>query len=170
MNPCTLGWYLPILVRDVPGAMPPSERGHIGPGLARAGPNGDNARGANGASSDDPSTAHRAGGELASWSTRQGQGQGRAVDTKANSVGARQRNRKEPGLGGVTWQDLDAKFRRDLPDEAYAGRLGYRGLVMRACPAIRVLDGVEVSAKERDKAERLLTSVLDKRGAKDGGH
>ena len=61
----------------------------------------------------------------------------------------------------MTWQDLDAKFRRDLPDEAYVGRLGYRGLVMRACPAIRMLDGVEVSAKERDKAERLLKSVLD---------
>lgn len=63
----------------------------------------------------------------------------------------------------MSWRDLDAKFRRDLPDEAYVGRLAYRGLVMRACPAIRVLDGVEASDKERDKAEKLLRSVSDAR-------
>ena len=39
------------------------------------------------------------------------------------------------------------------------GRLAYRGLVMRACPAIRLLDGVETSAKEREKAEKLLASL-----------
>ena len=66
----------------------------------------------------------------------------------------------------MSWKDLDAKFRRDLPDEAYVGRLAYRGLVMRACPAIRLLDGVEVSEKERDKAERLLKGLVDaRRGA-----
>ena len=61
------------------------------------------------------------------------------------------------------WRELDAKFRRDLPDAVYASRLAYRGLVMRACPAIRVLDGVEVSEKEKDKAEKLLRSVSDAR-------
>lgn len=61
----------------------------------------------------------------------------------------------------MSWKDLDAKFRRDLPDDAYVGRLAYRGLVMRACPRVRTLDGVEVSEKEREKAERLLESVLD---------
>lgn len=64
---------------------------------------------------------------------------------------------------GVTWNDLDAKFRRDLPDDVYGGRLIYRGLVMRACPRIRMLDGIEVSEKERDKAEKLLETVLDRR-------
>ena len=52
-----------------------------------------------------------------------------------------------------------------LPDEAYVGRLAYRGLAMRACPALRVLDGVEVSEKEREKAERLLASLVDARRA-----
>lgn len=61
--------------------------------------------------------------------------------------------------GAATWKELDAKFRRDLPDEAYMGRLAYRGLVMRACPGIRLLDGVETSAKEREKAEKLLVSL-----------
>lgn len=63
----------------------------------------------------------------------------------------------------TSWKELDAKFRRDLPDEAYVGRLAYRGLVMRACPGIRMLDGVEASAKEREKAEGLLRSVVEAR-------
>jgi hypothetical protein len=82
MNPCTLGWYLPLLVKDTPHALQPGE------------------------------------------STR--------------------------------WQELDSKFRRDLPDEGYVGRLAYRGLIMRACAKIRVVDGIAVSGKERQKAEGLL--------------
>ena len=104
MNPCTLGWYLPLLVRDVPGALQPSEQD---------GDQGERRRGTKG--------------------------------------------------GSWQWQELDAKFRRDLPDEAYVGRLAYRGLVMRACRDVRVLDGIQVSDKEREKAERLLTGILRKR-------
>ncbi|KAF9267601.1 hypothetical protein L218DRAFT_920669 [Marasmius fiardii PR-910] len=98
MNPCTLGWYLPLLVKDVPGALQPSEG---------------------------------AGGK------------------KGNS--------------GPAWQDLDSKFRRDLPNDSYIGRLAYRGLVMEACPRIRVLDGIEVTGKERDKAHKLLVGIIGKR-------
>ncbi|KAG5648392.1 hypothetical protein DXG03_004966 [Asterophora parasitica] len=93
MNPCTLGWYLPLLVKDIPGALQPSE----------------------------------------------GTGESKAVSG---------------------WQELDSKFRRDLPDESYLGRLAYRGLVMRACPQIRMLDGVEVTEKERAKAQHLLVGML----------
>lgn len=94
MNPCTLGWYLPLLVKDVPGALQPSER-------------------------------H---GETVSG-----------------------------------WLELDSKFRRDLPDEVYMGRLAYRGLIMQACPRIRLVDGIDVTEKERVKAERLLAG-LGKKG------
>lgn len=111
MNPCTLGWYLPLLVRDVPGALQPSEQD---------GDQGGRRRGEGKA---------RGGGKDSSWQ----------------------------------WQELDAKFRRDLPDEAYVGRLAYRGLVMRACRDVKVLDGIQVSEKEREKAERLLTGILRKR-------
>ncbi|TFK40704.1 hypothetical protein BDQ12DRAFT_679886 [Crucibulum laeve] len=100
MNPCTLGWYLPLLVKDVPGALQPSEGGR---------------------------------GE-----------------------GKRERS------AGDGWQELDSKFRRDLPDESYIGRLAYRGLIMRACPRIRMLDGVGVSEKERTKAHQLLEGLLGK--------
>lgn len=99
MNPCTLGWYLPLLVKDVPGALQPSE-GHAEGGAGRA--------------------------------------------------------------TGYAWQELDCKFRRDLPDESYIGRLAYRGLIMRGCPRIRMLDGVEVSEKERAKAHHLLQGILGK--------
>lgn len=105
MNPSTLGWYLPLLVRDVPGALQPSESG------------------------------------------------GRCKGEKV-------------------WQELDAKFRRDLPDDVYVGRLAYRGLVMRACPRIRMLDGVEVSEKERAKANQLLQGIMGKgkiKGRRAGG-
>ena len=104
MNPCTLGWYLPLLVRDVPGALQPSEQ-------------------------DGDQGERRHGTKGGSWQ----------------------------------WQELDAKFRRDLPDEAYVGRLAYRGLIMRACRGVKVLDGIQVSEKEREKAERLLTGILRKR-------
>ncbi|KAI6041446.1 hypothetical protein EDC04DRAFT_2565693 [Pisolithus marmoratus] len=110
MNPCTLGWYLPLLVRDVPGALQPSENG-----------------------------VH-------------GQGQS----------GSRQQGVSRRGDRGYGWQELDAKFRRDLPDDVYVGRLAYRGLVMRACPRMRMLDGVEVAEKERTKANHLLQGILSK--------
>ncbi|KAF9485890.1 L domain-like protein [Pholiota conissans] len=100
MNPCTLGWYLPLLVKDVPGALQPSE-----------------------------------GRE----------GKGKTGDREAGA-----------------WLELDAKFRRDLPDASYIGRLAYRGLVMGACVRLRMLDGVVVGAKERAKAQRLLEGILGK--------
>jgi hypothetical protein len=100
MNPCTLGWYLPLLVKDVPGALQPSERD----------------------------------GEV----------------------------RGEKGSTEYGWQELDSKFRRDLPDDAYVGRLAYRGLIMHACPRIGMVDGVEVSEKERTKADQLLQGMMGK--------
>ncbi|KAF8073655.1 hypothetical protein FPV67DRAFT_1409515 [Lyophyllum atratum] len=100
MNPCTLGWYLPLLVKDVPGALQPSEGDAMGSKGGRAAVSG--------------------------------------------------------------WQELDSKFRRDLPDESYLGRLAYRGLIMRACAHIRMLDGVEVTEKERAKADHLLVGILSK--------
>ncbi|KAG1763031.1 hypothetical protein EDD22DRAFT_888907 [Suillus occidentalis] len=99
MNPCTLGWYLPLLVKDVPGALQPSEDGEV---------------------------------------------------------------RGEKGRTEYGWQEMDCKFRRDLPDDAYVGRLAYRGLIMHACPRIGMLDGVEVSEKERTKAEQLLQGMKSK--------
>ena len=64
----------------------------------------------------------------------------------------------------LAWHELDAKFRRDLPDGAYIGRLTYRGLIMRACPKVRMLDGVVISRKEREKAEKLLDGVALAKG------
>ncbi|KAJ4482458.1 hypothetical protein J3R30DRAFT_3699990 [Lentinula aciculospora] len=99
MNPCTLGWYLPLLVKDVPGALQPSEDGRKG----------------------------------------------------------------DKGANKSAWQELDAKFRRDLPNDSYIGRLAYRGLVMQACPRIRMLDGIEVTGKEKLKAEKILVGILGKK-------
>ncbi|KDQ25307.1 hypothetical protein PLEOSDRAFT_1045158, partial [Pleurotus ostreatus PC15] len=113
MNPCTLGWYLPLLVKDIPGALQPSKTS---------------------SSSSEPATS--------------------------NSNGAESRPRD-------TWQELDTKFRRDLPDDAYIGRLAYRGLVMRACGGIRMLDGVEVTEKERKKAMGVLKGIGARK--RDGG-
>jgi hypothetical protein len=54
------------------------------------------------------------------------------------------------------WSELDAQFRRSLPDEWYSRRLVYRGLVMRACGEVVKLDGVEIGEGERRKAEDLM--------------
>ncbi|KAH9012964.1 hypothetical protein EDB83DRAFT_2444339 [Lactarius deliciosus] len=138
MNPCTLGWYLPLLVKDVPGALQPSEPSHHASGERRS-----------------ESASKPSGPEL---------GQ------KGAGTSIRGGNRGNPRVGttGVAptlaWHELDAKFRRDLPDEAYIGRLTYRGLVMRACSKVRMLDGVVVSRKEREKAEKLLEGVARAKG------
>ena len=54
------------------------------------------------------------------------------------------------------WAELDAQFRKSLPDEWYCRRLVYRGLVMRACGEVAKLDGVEIGEGERRKAKDLL--------------
>ncbi|KAJ8521073.1 hypothetical protein ONZ45_g2183 [Pleurotus djamor] len=117
MNPCTLGWYLPLLVKDVPGALQPSDR----------------------PSHSDSNTA------LAVASSSH---QPQTTASSSSSSSSRE------------WHDLDTKFRRDLPDEAYIGRLAYRGLVMRVCPRVRMLDGVEVGEKERRKAGLVLKGLM----------
>jgi hypothetical protein len=135
MNPCTLGWYLPLLVKDVPGALQPSEAGFRlgGPGASK-----------------------RSGPDL-----------GHTVDPGTTSRGGNTSSSRD-GTSGVAptlaWHELDAKFRRDLPDEAYIGRLTYRGLIMRACQRVRMVDGVVVSRKEREKAEKLLQGVALAKG------
>ena len=168
MNPCTLGWYLPLLVRDVPGALQPSDGDRAG---ALAGPRGPASQvGAaptpriqSGQRVRGGPNPHGAPPEQGSTSTRGGSGSGSGASSEdagaAGAPGGHGAGASGPAAGAATWKELDAKFRRDLPDEAYVGRLAYRGLVMRACPAIRLLDGVETSAKEREKAEKLLTSL-----------
>lgn len=61
---------------------------------------------------------------------------------------------KEVSAGA--WAELDGRFRRGLPDAVYVGRLAYRGLVMRACAGVRVVDGVAVTEKERAKTQGVL--------------
>ncbi len=139
MNPCTLGWYLPLLVKDVPGALQPSEAGRWLCGEHRG-------QGASNHSEPDLGNA----------------------DEPGKTARGGNRDNSRDGTKGVAptlaWHELDAKFRRDLPDEAYIGRLTYRGLIMRACPRVRMLDGVIVSRKEREKAEKLLDGVALAKG------
>ena len=166
MNPCTLGWYLPLLVQDVPGADRDEKNSSANANTnvnSNVNLNADKNKGKGRELVG--STAH--GGSTSNTTVTLGS------KTKASSSASSSDSRPAPSTSPAapaprrraTWQDLDAKFRRGLPDEAYVGRLGYRGLVMRACPAVRVLDGVEVTAKEREKAERLLRSVVGGPGA-----
>lgn len=187
MNPCTLGWYLPLLVKDLPGvlqpsdgdrpseatALPPAPRSGQGPrrsalhGADKDLPHSQQQPPSSGAPSQThPSSTARHGSPSTSAGavTLPPQASGESPSDAEHEVDrphVRERGRQE-----LLWRELDAKFRRDLPDDAYVGRLAYRGLVMRACPHIRMLDGVEVERKERDKAEKLLRSVF---GASSGG-
>lgn len=185
MNPCTLGWYLPLLVKDVPGALQPSDGDRAGelpalePGpMGGARPDENNRQGSSrDAQSQQAGPAsssrqeHRQSTAADAPLPRAGRGpsSSTAVILPDASDGEVEKPRKERGQKELVWRELDAKFRRDLPDEAYVGRLAYRGLVMRACPNIAMLDGVEVERKERDKAERLLRSIFGAGKAKDAG-
>ncbi|KAH9922647.1 uncharacterized protein B0H18DRAFT_1085842 [Fomitopsis serialis] len=174
MNPCTLGWYLPILVRDVPGALQPSDGDRPGPssgGNALAGfaaPVRGPASQAGGSAHDHLPTGHRARDGAHSHGPQQSSIAGSAGGANAPARGGaeaaaspgghgdaagghragtgeappRAQSGPPPVMGSVAgsasgaavWKELDAKFRRDLPDDVYLGRLAYRGLVMRACP------------------------------------
>jgi len=63
--------------------------------------------------------------------------------------------------GDVEWSVLDAQFRKSLPNEWYSKRLVYRGLIMRECGALTMLDGVRVGEAERRKASRLLAAARE---------
>jgi hypothetical protein len=90
-----------------------------------------------------------------------------ALQPSESGEGKRRSNSNAAGGGGreAGWAEMDAKFRRDLPDESYVGRLAYRGLVMGACRRVTMLDGVAVSEKERRKAESLLEGILGRRAS-----
>ena len=164
MNPCTLGFYLPLIVRDVPSALQPSESDGT---VARRAPSASSSSSTSArrptadvrvspgkrrrSASPPPSSSSRPSSSSSSSNPT------RPTDAKAQSDAALDRERAQQ------WRELDVQYRRDLPDAAYAARLAYRGLVMRACPALRTLDGLDVAEKEREKAERLLKSVLDAR-------
>ncbi|KAI8971132.1 hypothetical protein BD414DRAFT_426656 [Trametes punicea] len=169
MNPCTLGWYLPLLVKDLPGALQPSdgERNSATPALlpltSTVGPEQGLRRSSLPATEQDPHqqpptsdpSPHTQSSSVPSGSSSSSAGSSAPAEPKLGLDRPRERTRQD-----LLWREIDAKFRRDLPDDAYVGRLAYRGLVVRACPNIRMLDGVEVERKERDKAERLLRSIF----------
>ncbi|OCH91116.1 hypothetical protein OBBRIDRAFT_792626 [Obba rivulosa] len=183
MNPCTLGWYLPLLLQDTGLQAAQGKRkrsdGGSGDGVARSREQTEDE--ARGTGAGGKSAIHLGPLSRAPPSQSGGAHTGSAIELPgargaagpgiggARGPGipdAARAHGGQPGgggLGGRDWKELDARFRRDLPDEQYAGRLAYRGMVMRTCPATRVLDGVEVSAKERDKAERLLEELARKR-------
>lgn len=227
MNPCTLGWYLPLLVqdKDVPDALlQPSDfagkapvlrdsrrlvssshfsasvesrsGGHMEDDLGGSKRGGKGAQPSIGTAYQEPrmrgigkapsliSTGGISGSGMYiatsgihaadQSSSEDGDGDGKAIvfSTAAGKTPhAENTSRSQPNIAQSKtvskkssspshWEALDAQFRRGLPDSTYAGRLAYRGLVMRACPNIRVLDGVRTSEKERNKAEALLTRLL----------
>ncbi|KAF9027486.1 L domain-like protein [Hymenopellis radicata] len=73
--------------------------------------------------------------------------------------------RGNPCVGGwylpLVDEGSDAAWRRTLPNKVYAGRLAYRGLVMAGAAHLRVLDGVSVTRKERDKAGELVRRLTE---------
>jgi hypothetical protein len=63
------------------------------------------------------------------------------------------------------WQELDAKFRRGLPDALYAERLVYRGKLMETCSRLKLVDGLHITDGERLKARELLGRIEGQRKA-----
>jgi hypothetical protein len=67
--------------------------------------------------------------------------------------------------GEEEWQELDAKFRRGLPDALYAERLVYRGMLMETCSRLKKVDGLHITDGERLKAGELLRRIEGQRKA-----
>lgn len=155
MNPCTLGWYLPLLVKDVPGALQPSEPGHRVRSSSSS-----SAQTAPSQNHQDALEQHQPAVDKAHTGERRS-APSEASTQSSNSAGREKALRNSSS----TWHDLDAKFRRDLPNDAYVQRLAYRGLVMKACTNIKMLDGVLVSRKEKEKAERFLEGMAKARSS-----
>ena len=89
------------------------------------------------------------------------------VDGGSAGAGApirKEKKGKGRGRGGEEqehWSDRDVRFRRSLPDATYVKRMAYRGVIMRLCPHLQILDGIVILAKERKKAEMLLQGLED---------
>ncbi|GAA5931005.1 hypothetical protein JCM1841_005454 [Sporobolomyces salmonicolor] len=60
------------------------------------------------------------------------------------------------------YRALDTKFRRALPDEWYCKRKAYRAAMLHAIPRLAKLDGVDVAAKERAGAGKVLDRLVRK--------
>jgi protein NUD1 len=113
MNPATLEFYLPLIIRNNKQM-----------------------------SSNNPATT-----------TTSDATSGSAIPGKDVGGGAGVHSREK------TWLDQDARFRRSLPDQTYVKRVAYRGVLMRVCAHLQILDGVTIIAKERKKAEMLLQGL-----------
>ena len=61
--------------------------------------------------------------------------------------------------GNEPWHELDARFRHSMPEKQYVKRMAYRGLLLRYCSKLQVLDGVVMTEKERHRALGVLKSL-----------
>lgn len=59
----------------------------------------------------------------------------------------------------ASWSEVDAKFRRALPNAYYLKRATYRAVILHSCPRLRVLDGLPVAKADRARAAKLLRGL-----------
>lgn len=52
-------------------------------------------------------------------------------------------------LRSQSWECIDHKFKKALPDEWLFKRLSYRSVILKSCPTVMNLDGIQVTEKER---------------------
>ncbi|GAA5825295.1 hypothetical protein JCM11251_006925 [Rhodosporidiobolus azoricus] len=67
----------------------------------------------------------------------------------------------DPSTSSKSWQVLDTKFRRALPDEWYHKRAAYRAVVLQSVPTLVRLDGIDC-AKERPRLAKRLEKLASK--------
>ena len=61
--------------------------------------------------------------------------------------------------GSEPWHELDARFRHSMPEKQYVKRMAYRGLLLRYCSKLQVLDGVMMTEKEKRRVLGVLKSL-----------
>lgn len=129
MKPLTLGWYLPLLVCNIPGALQPSEsHSAFPPDIPPI-------------SEEAHCTSHRA--------VRLHPLVNRALHAPPKHVEAGSKVMQLKRTEDATWEDLDSKFCGDLLNNLCLSCLSYRGLVMRVCRSSMV------SVSKKAKRKRL---------------
>jgi protein NUD1 len=85
------------------------------------------------------------------------------VNTNKSDATAGSASPGKDGSAGISteksWMEQDRRFRQSLPDQTYVKRMAYRGILMRVCGHLQMLDGVMILGKERKKAEMLLQGL-----------
>lgn len=64
------------------------------------------------------------------------------------------------------WEEIDSRFKRNMPDLWYLRRIAYRNVLLQSCPRLKMIDGLRSEGKS---ARRQIADLLAKAQTTEGG-